>query len=42
MKRFLFILPYLLMAFAIIIIVVYLNNEATRLEYAPREFYYGQ
>lgn len=42
MKRFLFVLPYLLIAFAVVIIVVYLNNEASKVGYPPREYYYGQ
>lgn len=31
MKRVLIVLPYLLIAFAVVIIVLYLNNEAANL-----------
>lgn len=39
MKRVLFILPYLLIAFAVVIVVLYLNNEAAKLDYPLSEFY---
>ena len=41
MKRFLFFLPYLLIAAAVVIIVIALNHEASKIAY-PLDGLYGR